>query len=183
MSVPSVVPPTMPSPGSSFILGCIFNPDSHSNSHIFNKIVSLYSPEAFNNFLHQHNILHLYPSLVCNLLSLLVQCPYCPALLLFQTILLAPLLWMMFLITLQKMSKMVTCQVPSLVPRLNPHFVVPFIPLLFLYLYSLRLQVHQTRSTYAKTFPRAQRPPLLSTHIFSSLFFPPALTLPLVWPI
>jgi len=54
---------------SSSILHHVFNSVFHSNSHIFNKITSPYSPEAFNNFLRQHNILHLYPALVRNLLT------------------------------------------------------------------------------------------------------------------
>ena len=48
---------------------CVFNSDLHSNSHIFNRIISSYDPEAFDNFLHKHNIFHLYPSLVHNLVS------------------------------------------------------------------------------------------------------------------
>jgi len=54
---------------SSSISRRVFNSDLHSNSQIFNKIVSPYSPNAFNNLLRQHNILHLYPSLVRNLLT------------------------------------------------------------------------------------------------------------------
>ena len=47
----------------------VFDPSSHSNSHIFNKIISPYSSDAFNYFLHKHKLSHLYPSLVPNLLS------------------------------------------------------------------------------------------------------------------
>jgi hypothetical protein len=47
----------------------VFDSSSHSNSHIFNKIISPYSADAFNYFLHKHNLSHLYPSLVSNLLS------------------------------------------------------------------------------------------------------------------
>jgi len=54
---------------SSSIFYRAFNSDIHSNSHIFNKIISPYSPNAFNNFLRRHNILHLYPSLVRNLVT------------------------------------------------------------------------------------------------------------------
>ena len=48
---------------------CVFNSDLHFNSHIFNKIVSPYDPNVFNNSFHKHNILHLYPTLVHNLIS------------------------------------------------------------------------------------------------------------------
>ena len=54
---------------SSSIMHRVFNSDLHSNSHIFNRIISPYDPEAFDNFLHKHNIFHLYPSLVHNLVS------------------------------------------------------------------------------------------------------------------
>jgi len=96
-SAPSVVPSIMPSPGNAdqspltsedflrlfldtqsvltytdFSFSIVrreFNSASHSNSNIFNKIISPYSAEAFNHFLHKHNIAHLYPFLVSNLLS------------------------------------------------------------------------------------------------------------------
>jgi len=95
--VPSVVPPTTLSPGyaaqslptsedllhffshtqpvlaytdfSSSIMRRDFDFNSHSNSHIFNKVISPYSSQAFNLFLHKHNISHLYPFLVSNLVS------------------------------------------------------------------------------------------------------------------
>lgn len=54
---------------SSSITHRVFNPSSHSNSHIFNKVISPYSSDAFNYFLHKHKLSHLYSSLVPNLLS------------------------------------------------------------------------------------------------------------------